>query len=69
MLNAEQLRNAPLSVQVEFWNRWNAYAREDAIQQVSIDQRDVVLNWLDGLRRRTFGYSRLVAGRAGFVDA
>jgi hypothetical protein len=24
MLKAEQLRDAPMSVQVEFWNRWNA---------------------------------------------
>jgi 2-polyprenyl-3-methyl-5-hydroxy-6-metoxy-1,4-benzoquinol methylase len=52
MLNSEQLRSAPMSDQVEFWNRWNADHREEEIMQVSIDQRDVVLRWLDQLERR-----------------
>lgn len=52
MLNSEQLPDAPMSAQIEFWNRWNADHREEEIMQVSIDQRDVVLGWLDRLGRR-----------------
>jgi SAM-dependent methyltransferase len=52
MLNAEQLRDAPLNAQIEFWNRWNAEEREAAISQVSIDQRDLVVGWLEGMGRR-----------------
>ncbi len=51
MLNAEQLRDAPLSVQVEFWNKWNADTREKGILQVSMDQRHVVVDWLERMRR------------------
>ena len=43
MLNAEQLRDAPLNAQIEFWNRWNAEGREGAIAQVSVDQREVIV--------------------------
>jgi SAM-dependent methyltransferase len=52
MLNAEQLRDAPLNAQIEFWHRWNAEGREGAIDQVSVDQRGVVLSWLAGMGRR-----------------
>ena len=52
MLNAKQLRDAPLNSQVEFWNSWNAEGRESGIAQVSVDQRDVIIGWLEALGRR-----------------
>ena len=69
MLNAEQLRDAPLNAQVEFWNRWNAEGREGAIAQVSVDQRDVVVGWLDGLGRRDLKILEVGCGAGWLCDS
>ena len=60
MLNAKQLRDAPSNAQIEIWNRRNAEARERTIDQVSVDQRDVVVGCLEGMGRRdSSGYEVL----------
>lgn len=40
---------APISLQRNFWNEWNATHREHEIQDISIRQADVVLDWLASL--------------------
>jgi len=52
MLNSEQRYDAPMSEQVDFWNRWNAEAREASIGRVSIDQAETITGWLGRLGRR-----------------
>jgi 2-polyprenyl-3-methyl-5-hydroxy-6-metoxy-1,4-benzoquinol methylase len=40
----------PLHEQRQFWNAWNAAAREHAVGKVSLDQRAVILRWLTELQ-------------------
>jgi 2-polyprenyl-3-methyl-5-hydroxy-6-metoxy-1,4-benzoquinol methylase len=51
VLNSEQRCEAAIPAQVDFWNTWNAEAREAAIDEVSIDQSQTVRNWLRKLGR------------------
>ena len=37
----------PVSLQQEFWNAWNASTREKQISDISRDQREVIVEWLD----------------------
>jgi len=37
---------APVSLQQQFWNNWNASTREEYIDEVSIRQAKVVCGWL-----------------------
>ena len=38
---------APISLQQDFWNQWNASTREQSIEEVSKRQAAVVCKWLD----------------------
>jgi 2-polyprenyl-3-methyl-5-hydroxy-6-metoxy-1,4-benzoquinol methylase len=69
MLNAQQLRDAPLNTQVEFWNRWNAEGREKAIAQVSVDQREVVVGWLETMGRRDLRVLEVGCGAGWLCDS
>lgn len=42
----------PISIQQNFWNRWNAETREHEIQDVSIRQAQVVMGWFSVLDRK-----------------
>ena len=68
MLNADQLRDAPLNAQIDFWNLWNAEGREGGIAQVSVDQRDAVLRWLERMGRRDLKILEVGCG-AGWLCA
>lgn len=46
------MQNAPVPQQQQFWNQWNASAREQQIDDISVRQREVILGWLDTLGRR-----------------
>jgi 2-polyprenyl-3-methyl-5-hydroxy-6-metoxy-1,4-benzoquinol methylase len=39
------------SLQRSFWNRWNADNREQDIQEVSARQAEIIIGWLERLRR------------------
>jgi 2-polyprenyl-3-methyl-5-hydroxy-6-metoxy-1,4-benzoquinol methylase len=41
----------PVSLQQEFWNTWNASTREKRISDISRDQREVIVEWLDQIGR------------------
>lgn len=43
--------NQPIEPQRNYWNEWNASNREQRLGEVSLDQRDVILDWLFGLDR------------------
>ena len=43
--------NDTIDIQQTFWNSWNASTREKDVGEVSIDQRDVIISWLEGLGR------------------
>lgn len=54
--------------QAEFWNFWNAQARESSVGQVSLDQRRVVLSWLERLGCSDFDLIEVGCG-AGWLCA
>ncbi|MGD2131610.1 MAG: methyltransferase domain-containing protein [Maricaulaceae bacterium] len=54
------------SAQVDFWDRWNAEFREQALDRPSTDQRDVVLRWLDRLDRNDLNIIEVGCG-AGWL--
>jgi 2-polyprenyl-3-methyl-5-hydroxy-6-metoxy-1,4-benzoquinol methylase len=43
--------NTVIELQRRYWNDWNASNREQRLSEVSLDQRDAVLDWLFGLDR------------------
>lgn len=43
--------SAPMPMQQRFWNRWNASTREKAIDEVSLRQAQVVIEWLSARDR------------------
>lgn len=51
MLKSQQRSDAAIPLQVDFWNTWNAEAREAGVGEVSIKQSQCVLNWLSSLGR------------------
>lgn len=69
MLNSEQLADAPMRDQVEFWNSWNADNREKEIAQVSVDQRDIILQWLDQLGRSDLKILEVGCGTGWFCSS
>ena len=50
-------------------NRWNAEEREGAIAQVSVDQRDVVVGWLEGTGRHDLKILELECGAGWLCDS
>ncbi|NPU23956.1 class I SAM-dependent methyltransferase [Bradyrhizobium denitrificans] len=40
-----------IDTQQAFWNRWNASTREKEVGEVSQEQRDVIISWLESLGR------------------
>lgn len=57
---------APIALQQDFWNRWNADVREASIQDVSKRQAEVVLGWLDETRRRDLNILEVGCGAGWF---
>ncbi|MGD9967296.1 MAG: class I SAM-dependent methyltransferase [Hyphomonadaceae bacterium] len=41
----------PIELQQAFWDEWNAGGREQRLSDISTDQKEVVLGWLDALGR------------------
>jgi 2-polyprenyl-3-methyl-5-hydroxy-6-metoxy-1,4-benzoquinol methylase len=42
----------PIEKQRDFWNDWNASTREKELNEISIEQTDVIVSWLESLERR-----------------
>ncbi|NJM33507.1 MAG: methyltransferase domain-containing protein [Rhodomicrobium sp.] len=59
--------NAPLSLQQDFWNSWNARTREQTIDVVSIEQSALVRDWLARLGRRDLSIIDIGCG-AGWLS-
>lgn len=43
--------NVSIQIQRAAWNKWNAEAREHELHEISLEQRAVVLGWLDRIGR------------------
>ncbi|MBY0563679.1 MAG: class I SAM-dependent methyltransferase [Hyphomonadaceae bacterium] len=41
----------PIGLQRDFWDAWNASNREHKLSEISLDQREVTLRWIAGLKR------------------
>ena len=57
---------APVSLQQQFWNNWNATTREMYIDEVSIRQAKVVYGWLSRLGKTDFNIIEVGCGAAWF---
>jgi ubiquinone/menaquinone biosynthesis C-methylase UbiE len=68
MLKSEQKFSAPLPEQVAFWNAWNAEFREHAIDRVSIEQRDLVVQWLQQLGSKNLDILEVGCGAGWCCD-
>jgi len=68
MLKLEQRHSAPLPVQVAFWNEWNAEFREETIYRVSIEQGDMVVQWLQQLGRKNLDILEVGCGAGWCCD-
>jgi 2-polyprenyl-3-methyl-5-hydroxy-6-metoxy-1,4-benzoquinol methylase len=42
----------PIQIQQAFWNKWNASTREREVSEISVEQANVVLAWLERVGRR-----------------
>jgi 2-polyprenyl-3-methyl-5-hydroxy-6-metoxy-1,4-benzoquinol methylase len=58
--------SAPIALQQDFWNRWNAEARETEIQDVSRRQAEVILVWLEQTGRRDLKILEVGCGAGWF---
>lgn len=68
MLNSAQRLDAPMTTQVDFWNTWNAEAREAGVGQVSLEQADCIARWLQALQRTDLDILDVGCG-AGWLSA
>lgn len=57
---------APISMQQRFWNGWNAANREDAVQDISLRQADIVCGWLRSIDRRDLAIMEVGCGAGWF---
>ena len=60
--------NEPLTLQTQFWNRWNSANREHQLHDVSLRQAEVVIGWLDRLGRRDLAILEVGCGTGWFCD-
>jgi 2-polyprenyl-3-methyl-5-hydroxy-6-metoxy-1,4-benzoquinol methylase len=58
--------NAPISLQQDFWNRWNAENRETEIPDISRRQAEVILGWLEQTGRRNLKILEVGCGAGWF---
>ena len=60
------MKTAPISLQQDFWNSWNAECREREIPDVSIRQAEVVIGWLEQSGRRDLSILEVGCGAGWF---
>jgi 2-polyprenyl-3-methyl-5-hydroxy-6-metoxy-1,4-benzoquinol methylase len=48
----ESTMTESIEIQQAFWNAWNASVREQGLGEVSIEQADVIVSWLEALGRK-----------------
>lgn len=58
----EQNPETPIPTQAAFWNQWNTESRESGLEKVSLEQAEVVVGWLEGLRRSDLGIIEVGCG-------
>jgi 2-polyprenyl-3-methyl-5-hydroxy-6-metoxy-1,4-benzoquinol methylase len=63
---ADNEHTPPIELQRTFWNRWNSSTREKLVEDVSLRQQDVILNWLKRLGRKDLKIMDLGCG-AGWL--
>jgi 2-polyprenyl-3-methyl-5-hydroxy-6-metoxy-1,4-benzoquinol methylase len=64
--SAETNMTAPISLQQDFWNRWNAECRETEVQDISVRQAEVILGWLEQSGRRDLKILEVGCGAGWF---
>ena len=57
---------APISLQQNFWNRWNASNRENSVDEVSRREAEVVYKWLSLLNRKDLDIADVGCGTGWF---
>ena len=58
-----------IEVQRDFWDAWNASNREHKLSDVSLDQRDVILQWLSDLGRTDLDIIEVGCGAGWFCPS
>jgi SAM-dependent methyltransferase len=59
---------APVLLQQQFWNRWNASTRETHLDEVSFRQAEVVRNWLEQLGSKELEILEVGCGACWFSE-
>jgi 2-polyprenyl-3-methyl-5-hydroxy-6-metoxy-1,4-benzoquinol methylase len=64
--SARTATNQAIELQRDFWDDWNASNREQRLSDVSLDQRDAVLQWLNRIGRKDLNIIEVGCG-AGWL--